>query len=79
MDDLQQAAAQNSELVLRRYADGRLTQMPAKQSRQLAVFDLIAQRFTPGVRYSEIEVNRELMAVYDYGQARAGAWSISAC
>ena len=75
MDDLQQAAAQNSELVLRRYfdADGRLKQMPAKQSRQLAVFDLIAQRFTPGVRYSEIEVNRELMAVYDdYVSLRRG-------
>lgn len=75
MDDLQRAAAQNSELVLRRYfaADGRLTQMPAKQSRQLAVFDLIAQRFTPGVRYSEIEVNRELMAVYDdYVSLRRG-------
>lgn len=75
MDDLQQAAAQNSELVLRRYfdADGRLKQMPAKQSRQLAVFDLIAQRFTPGVRYSEIEVNSELMAVYDdYVSLRRG-------
>ena len=51
-------------MVLRRFfdADGRLNTMPAKQSRQLAVFDLIAQRFIPGVRYTELEVNRELMA-----------------
>ncbi|HEY5880620.1 MAG TPA: DUF2087 domain-containing protein [Nakamurella sp.] len=75
MDDLQRAAAQNADLVLRRYfdADGRLKQLPAKQSRQLAVFDLIAQRFLPGVRYSEIDVNRELMAVYDdYVSLRRG-------
>ena len=44
---------------------GRLITLPAKQSRQLAVYDLIAQRFVPGVRYTELEVNRELMAVYD--------------
>ena len=29
------------------------------------MYDLIAQRFIPGVRYTELEVNRELMAVYD--------------
>ena len=39
--------------------------MPAKQSRQLALYDLIAQRFIPGVRYTELEVNRELMQLYD--------------
>ena len=31
----------------------------------MAVYDLIVQRFIPGVRYTEIEVNRELMGVYD--------------
>ncbi len=75
VDDLQRAAAQNADVVVRRYFDsaGRLTQLPAKQSRQLAVFDLIAQRFVPGVRYTEIEVNRELMAVYDdYVSLRRG-------
>ena len=66
-DDLQRAAAANADAVVRRFfgPDGRLTTLPAKQSRQLAVYDLIAQRFVPGVRYTEIEVNRELMAVYD--------------
>lgn len=75
MDDLQRAAAQNADVVIRRYFDddGRLKQLPAKQSRQLAVFDLLAQRFVPGVRYSEIEVDRELMAVYDdYVSLRRG-------
>ena len=66
-DDLQRAAAANADAVLRRFfdPDGRLKTLPAKQSRQLAVYDLIAQRFIPGVRYTELEVNRELMGVYD--------------
>jgi AcrR family transcriptional regulator len=66
-NDLQRAAAANAEAVLRRFftAEGRLNSLPAKQSRKLAVYDLIVQRFIPGVRYSELEVNRELMAVYD--------------
>ena len=67
MDDLQRAAAANADAVVARFlgSDGRLTTLPAKQSRQLAVYDLIAQRFIPGVRYTEVEVNRELMAIYD--------------
>jgi AcrR family transcriptional regulator len=66
-DDFQRAAAANADEVLRRFfdAEGRLKTLPAKQSRQLAVYDLIVQRFVPGVRYTEIEVNRELMGVYD--------------
>ncbi len=75
VDDLQRAAAENAQAVVRRFfdTDGRLRNLPAKQSRQLAVFDLIAQRFVPGVRYTEIEVNRELMAVYhDYVSLRRG-------
>jgi AcrR family transcriptional regulator len=66
-DDLQRAAAANADAVLRRFfdADGRLKTLPAKQSRQLAVYDLIAQRFIPGVRYTELEVNRQLMSLYD--------------
>ncbi len=61
--------------MLRRFfgTDGRLATMPAKQSRKLAVFDLIAQRFIPGVRYTELEVNRELMQVFDdYVSLRRG-------
>jgi len=66
-NDLQRAAAANADAVLHRFFNsaGRLSTLPAKQSRQLAVYDLIVQRFVPGVRYTELEVNRELMAVYD--------------
>ncbi len=33
----------------------------------------MAQRFVPGVRYTETEVNRELMAIYpDYVSLRRG-------
>ena len=53
--------------------------MPAKQSRQLACYDLIAQRFVPGVRYTELEVNRELMTIWTTTSACAGDWSTSAC
>ena len=75
VDDLQRAAAQNADAVVRRFFDsaGRLKNLPAKQSRQLAVFDLIAQRFVPGVRYTETEVNHELMQVFDdYVSLRRG-------
>ena len=74
-DEFQRAAAANADEVLRRFfdPDGRLKTLPAKQSRQLAVYDLIAQRFVPGVRYTELEVNRELMGVYnDYVTLRRG-------
>jgi hypothetical protein len=52
---------------LRRYfdEDGRLHTMPRKQSRKLAVLDVIAARFVPGVHYLEVEVNRELIGLYD--------------
>jgi hypothetical protein len=47
--------------------DGRLIGLPAKQSRLRLVLDAIAQRFEPGLHYSEPEVNRVLMAVWaDY-------------
>jgi len=66
-DELQRAARAHAESVRRRFfdANGRLAIVPAKQSRKLAVYDLIAQRFVPGVRYTELEVNRELMQIYD--------------
>ncbi len=69
------AAEAQRDLVTRRYFDneGRLTSMPAKLSRQAVLFDLIAQRFVPGVRYTEPEVNRELMTIWpDYVSLRRG-------
>lgn len=43
--------------------DGRLVAMPAKHSRRLVVLDHIAQRFEPGLRYSERQVNAILSSV----------------
>ena len=74
-DELRRAVDASADLVVTRYFDneGRLTTMPAKLSRQLAVLDIVAQRFVPGVHYTEAEVNRELMAVYgDYVSLRRG-------
>jgi hypothetical protein len=44
--------------VLRSYLkDGRLTAMPRAGRKRSIVLDHVAQRFEPGLRYSEIQVN----------------------
>jgi hypothetical protein len=54
------------ERVLRTYLrDGRLTTMPRSGRKRLIVLEHIVQRFEPGHRYSEIEVNRLLRPVWD--------------
>jgi len=45
------------------FTDGRLRAMPAKHSRRLVVLDHISQRFEPGLRYSERQVNAMLVSV----------------
>lgn len=68
-DELLRAAEAQRDVVRQRYfdEDGRLHTMPRKQSRKLAVLDVIASRFVPGVHYLEVEVNRELIGIYsDY-------------
>lgn len=47
----------------RAIVDGRLTAMPAKHSRRLIVLDHLAQRFEPGLRYTERQVNAMLAGV----------------
>lgn len=66
-DELLRTAAAQRDVVRERYfdADGRLHTMPRKQSHKLAVLDVIAARFMPGVHYLEVEVNRELIGIYD--------------
>ncbi|MGI8415938.1 MAG: DUF2087 domain-containing protein [Nakamurella sp.] len=66
-DEFLRAAERDLELVRRRFFDdqGRLLAIPRKQSRQLAAMDHVVQRFVPGVRYTEPEVNIELMSVTD--------------
>ena len=68
-DELLRAAQAQRDVVRQRYfdEDGRLHTMPRKQSRKLAVLDVIAARFVPGVHYLEVEVNWELIGIYsDY-------------
>jgi hypothetical protein len=51
--------------VLRTFVrNGRLTSIPAARSKRLVLLDWLAQRFEPGRRYSEREVNRILGEVH---------------
>jgi hypothetical protein len=45
--------------------DGRLVTVPARRSKRLVVLDHLAQRFEPGERYSESEVNNRLREAHD--------------
>jgi hypothetical protein len=55
-------ALRSREPVLRSFldGDGRLRSIPAKHSKRLVILDHLAQRFEPGERYPEVEVNRRL-------------------
>ncbi len=52
----------SDERVLRAFLtdDGRLHTIPTKHSKLLVVLDHLAQRFEPGRRYPEAEVNQVL-------------------
>ncbi|MGZ4626909.1 MAG: DUF2087 domain-containing protein [Kineosporiaceae bacterium] len=54
------------DVVLRTFldADGRLTAIPAKHAKRLVILDHVAQRFEPGERYPETEVNNRLRAAH---------------
>lgn len=43
--------------------DGRLVHMPTKRSKRLVLLEHLAQRFEPGVRYTEKQVNASLSEV----------------
>lgn len=45
--------------------DGRLVRMPTKRSKRLDLLDHLAQRFEPGRRYTEREVNASLAQISD--------------
>jgi hypothetical protein len=45
--------------------DGRIVSMPAKHRKRIVVLDYCAQRFEPGVRYSEADVNDALRRLHD--------------
>ncbi|MGZ4146425.1 MAG: DUF2087 domain-containing protein [Actinomycetota bacterium] len=52
------AASEDEESVLRTFfRNGRLTEIPAKESKRRIVLERIAVEFDPGIRYDEKEVN----------------------
>jgi hypothetical protein len=52
-------------------ADGRLHTIPSKRAKLFVVLDHLAQRFEPGTRYPEAEVNEILTEVHpDYAALR---------
>ena len=52
------AADENEEAVLRAFfRNGRLTEVPTKESKRRIVLERIALEFEPGVHYEEAEVN----------------------
>ena len=56
---------ENVARVLRAFVhDGKLTSIPAVQSKRIVVLDWLAQRFEPGRHYSEAAVNRIIAAVH---------------
>jgi len=59
--------ASRPEMILRTFldAEGRLITLPAKRAKRLVVLDHVAQRFEPGERYPEAEVNRRLRPVHE--------------
>jgi hypothetical protein len=66
------AANDDEEAVLRTFfRDGRLTEIPAKESKRRIVLERIAIEFEPGTRYSEREVNTIVGRFYnDYASIR---------
>ena len=65
-DDEVRRQARRQDAVLRAFfdADGRLTIIPARHAKRLIVLDHLAQRFEPGERYSEFEVNNRLRTAH---------------
>ena len=45
------------------FTDGRLDALPTKRTKRLVVLDHLAQRFEPGERYTERQVNASLAQV----------------
>ena len=62
----QPASPEEIDKVLRTYLrDGRLTVMPRSGRRRQILLEHVVQRFEPGRRYAEVEVNLMLRQVWD--------------
>lgn len=58
-------AAEDRSEIHGSLVEGRLVRMPANRGKRLDLLDHLAQRFEPGRRYSEREVNASLAQVSD--------------
>jgi hypothetical protein len=55
-----------SQRIFRAFVrEGRISALPARSSKRLALLDHVARLFEPGVRYPEPIVNRRLQNVFD--------------
>ena len=58
------APAEVARVLDTAFRDGRLINLPAKQAKRLIVLDHISQRFEPGERYTEKQVNASISQIY---------------
>lgn len=58
------APADIARILDQAFRDGRLVQLPTKESKRLVVLDHIAQRFEPGEHYSEKQINASLSQIH---------------
>lgn len=66
VDPEQLGATPRQASVLRNFmSGGRLTGLPVQRSKRAVVLDFVVQRFEPGRRYEEAEVNRTLKQLWD--------------
>ena len=55
-----------SQRIFRAFVkDGRISALPARANKRLALLDHVARLFEPGVRYTESIVNQRLQRVFD--------------
>ena len=60
---------ETERLVTRFMPDGVLLRMPSKHAKRQVLLEHIAQRFEPGVRYPEKQVDEILRSVTDAGES----------
>ena len=63
-DDEHGASPEDAKVFRSFVRNGRITSLPASRAKRLVLLDWLAQRFVPGQRYPEREVNRILGAVH---------------
>ncbi len=62
-------ATDREQLISRFMPEGVLLRMPAKHAKRQVLLEHVTQRFEPGVRYSEKQVDEVLRGITDAGEA----------